>query len=397
VAETAALSALAAPVLVAVAAVSCALLLGLVRDVVRLRRIKRRAQPLGLLAVRGALLGSSPKVATPTAIGYLHPAIVIPDGFGSRVDGTEWAAVVAHECAHLSRRDDWAKALQSAVLRAGWWLPGLWILSRALDLERELVSDERAATAGGARRYAACLLRLATDRWTDAVAPGLWNRRSHVAIRVERLLRPPAAAAPVLRATIFGSATAAAFAVVATAILAVPGSARPVARAAPGLAHAVRHAARHSPRLAVRLHHPVPSAAPRVVGWVVNAPAAAPPAPAAAPAAAAPPAARPAVSVSPRRVAASHDRTPVRREPPRRDTLAEAPPTAIAFVTRSPRCPTCFGPLRSADAPVASPSPAFGGPAVPATIAPPDPTSGPVDLGSGMVWYRLPSRAVAIP
>ena len=97
----------------------------LVRDVVRLRRIKRRAQPLGLLAVRGALLGSSPKVATPTAIGYLHPAIVIPDGFGSRVDGTEWAAVVAHECAHLSRGDDWAKALQSAVLRAGWWLPGL--------------------------------------------------------------------------------------------------------------------------------------------------------------------------------------------------------------------------------------------------------------------------------
>jgi hypothetical protein len=163
------------------------------------------------------------------------------------------------------------------------------------------------------------------------------------------------------------------------------------------LAHAVRHAAQRRPRVAVHLRRPAPSAAPRVVGWVVNAPAAVSPARAAAPAPAAPPADRPAVPVSSRRVAASQDRAPVRREPPRRDTLAEAPPTAIAFVTRRARCATCFGPLRSADVPVASPSPAFGGPAVPATIAPPDPTSGPVDLGSGMVWYRLPSRAVAIP
>jgi hypothetical protein len=52
--------------------------------------------------------------------------------------------------------------------------------------------------------------------------------------------------------------------------------------------------------------------------------------------------------------------------------------------------------LRSADDPVASPGPPFGAKPVAATITAPDPTSGPVDLGSGMVWYRLPSRA-ALP
>ena len=147
------------------------LLLGLACDVVRLRRVKRDAVPLGSVAVRGARIGLSATVTTPTAIGYLHPAVVLPDGFRARVDEREWDAVVAHECAHLARGDDWAKAIQSAILRIGWWIPGLWLLSRALDLERELASDERAAGETGPRRYAACLLRLATDR-ADAVAPG---------------------------------------------------------------------------------------------------------------------------------------------------------------------------------------------------------------------------------
>jgi hypothetical protein len=382
-----ALSVLAPALLAAVAALACGLLLGLVRDVVRLRRIKRRAKPLGNLGVRGARLGTSSKVATPTAIGYLHPSVVIPEGFGARVDGAEWAAVVAHECAHLSRRDDWAKAAQSAVLRACWWLPGLWILSRALDLERELASDERAATASGARRYAACLLRLATDRWTDAVALGLWNRRSHVAIRVERLLRPTPGAAPVVRALTLGAVTAVALAVVATAVLAVPGTAPRNGAAVPVVAKAVRHVPNRAPRLAIRFRHSAaPSAAPRA-GWVGYAPAPAPPARERAPA----PAARPIVA---RRPAAPVHRTLPRRPPVTAD--AEAP-TVIAFVPRRPRCATCFGPLRSADDPVASPSPPFAAKPVAATITAPDSTSGPVDLGSGMVWYRLPSRAVAVP
>src|SRR5581483_476597 len=134
------------------AAVAAILLLLLARDVVRLRRVKRRAVPLGLGGPRGATVATSADVVTPTAIGYLHPAIVVPAGFRARVDAGEWEAVLAHERAHLARRDDWAKALQSACSRAGWWIPGLWLLGRALDLERELASDERAAGETGPRR-----------------------------------------------------------------------------------------------------------------------------------------------------------------------------------------------------------------------------------------------------
>ena len=372
---------LALPVLTVLVVVAGALLLGLACDVVRLRRVKRQAVPLGTVAVRGALIGLSPTVTTPTAIGYLHPAVVVPDGFRARVDEREWDAVVAHECAHLARGDDWAKALQSTILRLGWWIPGLWVLSRELDLERELASDERAAAETGPRRYAACLLRLATDR-SDAVAPALWARRSHVAIRVERLIRPTAQGAPVVRAASLGAFTAAAFAVVAMAVLAVPGTAGRVAvavphRAPPAVAHATRQAL---PRVAEHSHRAKRTPNPNTLAFTVPvAVAAVAPAPAAI--------SHPPSNVPPRGEAGRRPPS-IRPEPGSAETLA--------FVAPHRKCRTCFGPLRSPDD-VADPSFPTGktvaaAGAGAAAVAADDPTSGPVDLGSGLIWYRLPAR-----
>jgi BlaR1 peptidase M56 len=380
-------------------------------DVVRLRRVKRSAVPFGTVSVRHARIGTSPTVATPTAIGYVHPAVVLPEGFRDRVDEREWNAVLAHECAHLARCDDWAKAFQSAVLRAGWWLPGLWVLSRALDLERELASDERAACETGARRYAACLLRLASARGTDAVAPGFWGRRSHVAIRVERLLRPVGEGSPLVRAAALGAFTALTLAVAVAAVLAVPGTAaRTVAVEPPAVrirtfAAVVRPAARH-PRHIARIHR----AAPRTVAFVEIAHAQT----AHTAVAAAQVPARPRAAAAPRRAEAAAvvpETVAVRAEPPRRvPGRRPAPirplvsPEMLAYAaTPRRRCPTCFGPLRSPDAAIpAAPSTAFvppggGGGGSVSAIAASDPSAGPIDLNSGLVWYRIPARAVQLP
>ncbi len=300
------------PLVVAAVAVAALLLLALAGDVVRVLRIKRRSAMFGLAPVRGARLGASTAVATPTAIGYLHPAVIVPTGFEQRVDAGEWDAVLAHECAHLARGDDWAKALQSALLRAGWWLPGLWLLGRALDLERELASDERAARASGARRYAACLLRLATDRrdrW-GGIAPALWGRRSHVAIRVERLLRPATGAGRIARAAALGAFSATALAAVLGALVAVPGT-RSSGPAAPAIAATRRPAARP---LAARSSHP---AAPQSPVAAVPAQRRAPRAALAAP--------RPAVTV-PRQVALTAPVSPAVPAPVR--STAERPAAA---------------------------------------------------------------------
>jgi len=428
------LAALPAVLLVGLIAAGLLFVLGL--DVVRLRRVKRGALPLGSVAVRRARIGTSRTVATPTAIGYLHPAVVLPDGFRDRVDASEWEAVLAHECAHLARRDDWAKALQSAVLRAGWWMPGLWVLSRALDLERELASDERAIGAGGARRYAACLLRLATARGTDAVAPGLWGRRSHVAIRVERLLRPVTAGTPVVRAAALGAFTALALAVLGAATVVVPGTGpQPViAHVRPVAAHVfvIAHAAVHRP-----LHqgaHARRFAPPRVISFVEQpavqaAPPAAVPAAAEAPSAAAAPAhrlpdatravARAAVPAeSPSREKAKQPAVvafvapvqgsaaaPARRLPESRPAVsrADVSPEPLTYAVAAPprRCATCFGPLRSPDA-VPPAAPAFTPPSVAtgtgsSAIAAGDPGLGIVDLNPGLIWYRTPARVIQLP
>jgi BlaR1 peptidase M56 len=211
-----------APIVVrAVAVVAGFLVVAFVLDVVRVLLVKRRAVRWGTAPVRRADLRESSTVFTPTAIGYVHPAVVVPAGFRSRVDAAEWEAVLAHECAHLARGDDWAKALQSLLLRAGWWLPGLWVLARALDLERELASDDRAAAASGARTYAACLLRLATDR-SPGLAPAFGAGRAQVAIRVEQLLRPPVGGGTFGRGAAMALFTTTAVAVVASALIVVP-------------------------------------------------------------------------------------------------------------------------------------------------------------------------------
>jgi Zn-dependent protease with chaperone function len=357
----------AGPLLVGIVALAIALLIELALDAARLRAIKRAAHPIGSVAVRRARIALSDAVGSPTAIGYLHPAIVLPAGFRRRVDDAEWQAVVAHEAAHLARGDDWAKAVQSTVLRLGWWLPGLWILARALDVEREVASDERAVRAAGVRRYAACLLRLATSAAPAALSPAFRGRRAQVAIRVERLLRPRPEPAPIVRAAVIGVATAATLATLVTAVAAVPAIGR-------GDAHPIQ--ARRLAVLSVRQAAPARATSLRLHGIRRPGPplvarAASPPAPA-----------QPlhVVAVTPR----------VHRARAARPSA----PAVVGMATLRPRCATCFGPLRSPDTASALPStPAAA--LAPASVAIAT-GSGSSGLRFGLMSLPVP-RALAVP
>ncbi len=305
------------------------------------------------------------------------------------------------------------RPLQSALLRAGWWLPGLWLLGRALDLERELASDERAAGLTGPRRYAACLLRLATDRGGD-VAPALWGRRAHLAIRVERLLRPSPGAGAMARAAALGAFSAAALAAVLGALLAVPGTrltgpvavsraaaARSIPAAGPTARAAVHRAqSPHRPRLAATPHrHTLPSGGPSLAISAAGAPRAAmprrpapstilaahprrvaPPAAARATAAVAPAALAPAAAAAPAAPAAAAPARPPRARP--------AAPRTIAFAAPSHRaCRTCTAPKSAA-------ADGFGSAGAFSAVAPADAGGGDDDLTRvPALWIRLPSPA----
>ncbi|MBV8605204.1 MAG: hypothetical protein JO224_11010 [Pelomonas sp.] len=101
-------------------------------------------------------------------------------------------AVLAHELAHLRRRDPAWRAAGQAVVRLAWLQPLNRVALARLDTLAELACDAWAARlTGGPLPLAECLLRAAEQaqgRRTPRLAAAMSRRRSPLAQRLERLL-----------------------------------------------------------------------------------------------------------------------------------------------------------------------------------------------------------------
>jgi beta-lactamase regulating signal transducer with metallopeptidase domain len=142
----------------------------------------------------------SDAVDAPSVIGFFRPAVVVPGSLWHELAPEELKQIVQHELAHLERRDDWTNLLQK-LLRALFPLnPALFWAERNLCLEREQACDDAVLdAAGNARAYATCLTKLAESRMVRRVAslaPGMWQRHSELAGRVENILHRRRALGP---------------------------------------------------------------------------------------------------------------------------------------------------------------------------------------------------------
>lgn len=181
---------------------------GLVRlalDLRELLRMKRRARPMPDAEqqrlplwqnarnrgrrVQLALLDDPVPAAV---LGFRRPMIVVPRALRAALTDAELDQVVAHEHAHVERRDDWANLLQRIVAVPVGWHPAVWLIGRWMRRERELAADERVALrTGEPRAYARCLARVAAVMsWPAAppLASGAVGSRGEVARRVAHLL-----------------------------------------------------------------------------------------------------------------------------------------------------------------------------------------------------------------
>jgi beta-lactamase regulating signal transducer with metallopeptidase domain len=173
-----------APWLVGVWAAGCLVAaIPLLRGLLGLRRL--RAEAVVLDADAGVLC--SGQLASPVTWGLLRPLIVMP------ADAEGWPAgqrdaALAHERAHIARRD-WAVHVYVWVVSVLFWFhPAVWWARRALAREAEHAADD-VVLAHGVRPsdYAELLLRHACPRGAGAalgVAP------SQVALRVRAVLAP---------------------------------------------------------------------------------------------------------------------------------------------------------------------------------------------------------------
>lgn len=134
-------------------------LIRMAAGLILVRRLVGRA--VGVPCVNRAPVFETPAIATPMTAGIVSPCVLLP------IDWRDWPedklrAVLAHENAHIARRDALV-ALLACVNRAIFWFhPLAWWLERTLAVAAEHACDETAARqVGQPRHYAEVLLDMA--------------------------------------------------------------------------------------------------------------------------------------------------------------------------------------------------------------------------------------------
>lgn len=120
-----------------------------------------------------SLVFLSEQVTDAMAVGLMRPLVLLPAAWVTEMPLEMLEAVIAHELAHLVRRDLWVNLLQRLVETVLFYHPAVWWLSRRLRIERELCADELAVAATGKRlEYAQALEQIAGERLAD-IRPAL--------------------------------------------------------------------------------------------------------------------------------------------------------------------------------------------------------------------------------
>jgi beta-lactamase regulating signal transducer with metallopeptidase domain len=94
-------------------------------------------------------------------LGGRSLCLLFPSGLLERLDAEGRAALLAHELAHVRRRDHWVRALELIVTGLYWWHPAVWWARREVHEAEELCCDAWAvwASGGDGRPYALALLQ----------------------------------------------------------------------------------------------------------------------------------------------------------------------------------------------------------------------------------------------
>ena len=153
---------------------------------------------------------TSPLANVPMVMGWRQPTIVLPVWTAETLTRNHLEAVLAHELAHVRRRDYAANLLQVAVDTILWFHPASRWLSQRARLEREYCCDDLAVqVAGDAREYARALAGLedARHEWPLAIGAAsdtLLDRIQRVVGTPRRVLTPMRAMSALLVALAVG-------------------------------------------------------------------------------------------------------------------------------------------------------------------------------------------------
>lgn len=126
-------------------------------------------------------------VPVPVVLGWLRPVILLPTSAITGLAPKQLEMLLAHELAHVMRRDYLVNILQSVLESLLFYHPVVWWVSGQIRREREYCCDDIAVSlTGDSRSYAQTLLSLAEMRVSLAPAAS----GGVLFTRVSRLLQP---------------------------------------------------------------------------------------------------------------------------------------------------------------------------------------------------------------
>ena len=117
------------------------------------------SQRLGIVQAPGVWFVS--RVVCPALWAFARsPRVLIPVGLWSSLDYQQRRTLLAHELAHLRRRDHWVRLLEAVATVAYWWHPAVWIARREIHDFEEQCCDAWVlwALPTSARSYGTALL-----------------------------------------------------------------------------------------------------------------------------------------------------------------------------------------------------------------------------------------------
>jgi TonB family protein len=116
-----------------------------------------------MLAIKNALTLSSDQIAGPVTIAFRRPVLLLPPNFSKECSDHDFLAAVAHECAHIQRRDFQKNLLYEVASLAIAFHPVTWMVKSKIAQTREMICDGIATERLiDPHTYTQSLLRLAT-------------------------------------------------------------------------------------------------------------------------------------------------------------------------------------------------------------------------------------------
>ncbi len=185
----------------------------LARRFVDLRRLRRASRPADrdlsqLVQQTAAQMGLRGYVDIrlcgqlfgPMVAGLLRWRLFLPERFVANLDRQQLKALLAHELAHLTRRDPWWNLVGELICGVFFFQPLNFVARRQIRIQAEFLADRRsAATLEGGLGLARCLTAMAewslrlpkNARRINPVAVGMGAYRSTFGQRIHQLLSPP--------------------------------------------------------------------------------------------------------------------------------------------------------------------------------------------------------------